>query len=70
MALACKCDRCGRISFPDHSKRVKRIWVGDCKIFESSCGPVNNEAFDLCENCYNEFLIWFDRPAVYDESNK
>lgn len=63
MAIACKCDRCGKYYMPEAGEgRSPRIVFGHIPVI--ICKGVDKtydrdaESFDLCWDCANDFLKW------------
>ena len=58
MALAYKCDRCGKFYSEESQKYPYNpmifIWNGN----------VCDHSADLCEDCYESFMEWWNKPTV------
>lgn len=58
MALACKCDRCGRyFSIPENGM-IKKIIIGTVSPFQRVNDPINKHSYDMCDLCLNEFNLF------------
>lgn len=61
MSLARKCDRCGSFYIPE-SRKSNRETFNAINLVNRTFGDAtySNGTYDLCPNCLNSFLEWFN----------
>lgn len=63
MAIAYKCDRCGKL-FELYSEK-KQNYNSKPAIFTCSTNITRHDHFaDLCDNCFESFMEWWDKPTI------
>lgn len=58
MATAYKCDRCGKFYDEELQKYPYNPMIFICS------GNVCDHSADLCEACYESFMVWWNKPTV------
>lgn len=65
MAIACKCDRCGKFFKGLENGRVKKkIKIGSFPIVPDCRGPIDDEEMDLCNSCFEALDNWLHGKIV------
>jgi len=68
MSAAYKCDRCGELYLSVNVPMLEDIPVE--KIAYGSSDTYSRigktKAFDICQKCAQDFIIWFKEPALAD----
>lgn len=59
MAVAFRCDRCLKYFLPDEENRIKKIKTEACSPFNDYREPINENYYDICNDCYESLNEWF-----------
>ena len=59
----CQCDRCGKIFDPsfENDTIVSQVIQTGMETFWLDETEIDN-SFDICPNCYDEFIRWMNNP--------
>ena len=64
----CQCDRCGKIFSPsfENNAFISRVIETGMETFglEETEASIDN-SFDICANCYDDFIRWMTNPNTY-----
>lgn len=62
----CQCDRCGKIFSPsfENDTVVSRVIQTGMEAFDLEEIDIDN-SFDICPNCYDEFIRWLNNSNTY-----
>lgn len=62
----CQCDRCGKIFDPsfENDTIVSQVIQTGMETFWLDETEIDN-SFDICPNCYDEFIRWMNNPNTH-----